>query len=208
MKILLLLLILSFPILLIHSQNVDIELLRDINLNRNKDLDQTFRFITNTTTPMAMGTPVVMYGIGLIEKDKSLKDNALYIGASVMTSTAIGTLMKYSIKRERPFVTYPDIEKVTEGGSPSFPSGHTSDAFSLATSLSLSYPKWYIIAPSFTWAGAVGYSRMDLGVHYPSDVLMGAILGAGSAFLCYKANQWLNGTKKHPVTPPKALNGY
>ncbi|HEU4788615.1 MAG TPA: phosphatase PAP2 family protein, partial [Flavobacterium sp.] len=50
----------------------------------------------------------------------------------------------------------------------------------------------YVIAPSFLWAGAVGYSRMYLGVHYPTDVLAGAIVGSGSAFLCYKLNKWIN----------------
>lgn len=89
--------------------------------------------------------------------------------------------MKYGFNRKRPFVTYPDlITKKSEAGSPSFPSGHTSQAFATATSLSLAYPKWYVIAPSLLWAGAVGYSRMELGVHYPSDVLVGALIGIGS----------------------------
>lgn len=76
------------------------------------------------------------------------------------------------------------------------PSGHTSTAFATATSLSLAYPKWYVVAPSFVWAGAIGYSRMHLGVHYPSDVLAGAIVGSGSAYLTYKANQWINKKRK------------
>lgn len=69
--------------------------------------------------------------------------------------------------------------------------------FALATSLSLSYPKWYIIVPSYAWAGSVGYSRMDLGVHYPSDVLAGAVIGAGSAWLTYYINKKLI-IKSHP----------
>jgi len=197
----LLVLLLLIPVISGFSQNWDINLLRDINLNRNKNLDNTFRFITNSASPVSIGIPIILYSVGLIEKDKTMKDKALYIGVSVASSMAVASIMKYSVNRTRPFVTYPDLEKVTSGGSPSFPSGHTSDAFSLATSLSLAYPKWYIIAPSFVWAGACGYSRMDLGVHYPSDVLMGAIIRAGSAYLCYKGNQWLNKKRKHDRVP-------
>lgn len=70
------------------------------------------------------------------------------------------------------------------------PSGHTSLAFATATSLTLKYPKWYVAAPSYFWACSVGYSRMNLGVHYPSDIVAGALLGAGSAYLTYLVNDF------------------
>jgi membrane-associated phospholipid phosphatase len=170
--------------------------LKDINLNRNKHLDGTFRTITNSAAPLAFGVPVLLFGISLIKKDSFTRQRSFYIGASVLTSIMISNIVKYSVNRPRPFVTYPFIEKLSSGGSPSFPSGHTSDAFALATSISIAYPKWYVIIPSFAWAGAVGYSRMDLGVHYPSDVLMSAIIASGSAYLCYKGQQWLYKKRK------------
>ena len=74
----------------------------------------------------------------------------------------------------------------------SFPSGHTATAFALATSLSITYPKWYVIAPSALWACSVGVSRMNEGVHYPSDVLAGAVIGAGCAVVNVYVNRWLN----------------
>lgn len=180
-----------------YSENADINLLEEINLNRNKSLDPAFTFITNSAAPVSFASPIFIFSVGLIKNDSSLKNKGLYIGETVLVASVISTALKYSINRDRPFVTYPFIEKVTSGGSPSFPSGHTSTAFATATSLSIVFPKWYVIAPSFVWAGAVGYSRMHLGVHYPSDVLMGAIVGSGSAFLTYKLNQWINQKRVH-----------
>ncbi len=173
------------------SQNIDIDLLKEINLKRNKSLDPSFRFITNSASPISIGAPVIIYSIGLVKKDSTLKSLGIFIGETFLVSTFLSTALKFTVKRERPFVTYPFIEKATVGGSPSFPSGHTSIAFATATSLSIAFPKWYVIAPSFVWASAVGYSRMDLGVHYPSDVLVGAIIGSGSAWLSYRLNKWL-----------------
>ena len=185
------------------AQNADIRILRDINLNRNTQLDGFFRGVTDTTVPVAFGVPIVALGVGLIKKDATTQRKAVVIGAALVVSSGITYVMKEAINRPRPFVTYPDIQKLTDGGSPSFPSGHTSLAFATATSLSLEYPKWYVIAPSYLWAGTVGYSRMHLGVHYPSDVLAGAVVGAGSAFLCHKLNQRLLLRQKKRARAPR-----
>ncbi|WP_281322017.1 phosphatase PAP2 family protein [Flavobacterium aestivum] len=175
-----------------NAQNSDIDLLKKINLNRNTNLESTMIGITNSALPVSIGTPVIIYTVGLIEKDSVTKKKAIFIGESLAASAFISFALKKITKRERPYVTYPEIDNVTEESSYSFPSAHTSSAFATATSLSMAYPKWYVIAPSFLWAGAVGYSRMYLGVHYPTDVLAGAIVGSGSAFLCYKLNKWIN----------------
>ena len=175
-----------------NAQNFDINTLRDINLKRDKSIDPVFKLVTNSTTPVSIATPVLLYAVGYFNKDVDLKKKGLYIGESFLVNAFVTTALKYPIKRDRPFVTYPEIDNEVEAGSSSFPSGHTSEAFSTATSLSITFPKWYVIAPSFVWAGAVGYSRMDLGVHYPTDVIVGAIVGSGSAYLCYKLNHWIN----------------
>lgn len=182
--------ILLFGILMIsmlygRAQNEDIQLLRDINLHRDRGLDGSFKFITNSSGIISATTPVALISTGLITKDKELLHKGLYVGATWLTSAILANGIKVIVRRDRPFVTYPEIEKLASGGSYSFPSGHSSEAFSIATSLSISFPKWYVVAPAYLWAGLVGYSRMDLGVHYPTDVLAGAVLGAGSAYLCH-----------------------
>ena len=186
------LLILLFCFSISNAQNSDIDLLKKINLNRNTNFESTMIGITNSAMPVSVGTPIIIYAVGLIEKDSTTKKKAIFIGESLAASVFISLALKSITKRDRPYETYPEIENVTVESSSSFPSAHTSSAFSTATSLSMAYPKWYVIAPSFLWAGAVGYSRMYLGVHYPTDVLAGAIVGSGSAYLCYKLNKWIN----------------
>lgn len=173
------------------SQNINIEILRKINLERNPSLDAGFRKLTNSITYTDIGTPVILFTVAAIKHDSVAKRKAVYIGSSLLLSAAISGIIKKAVKEPRPFVTYPEIQKLTKAGSESFPSGHTTDAFSLATSLTLAYPKWYVAVPAYTYASAIGYSRMHLGVHYPGDVLVGALIGSGTAFLTHKINYWL-----------------
>ena len=60
----------------------------------------------------------------------------------------------------------------------SLPSGHTAAAFVMATSIWAIYPQWLLLV--YSWAIAIGLSRIALGVHYPLDIVAGAVLGAGS----------------------------
>jgi len=181
----------------VPAQNADIEMLKSIN--SNTATVGFSKFISNTTTGVAIGVPVIMGAVALIEKDDDLLKNAIYVGVSIGVDGVLTYGLKEIVHRPRPYVTYPDIIAYETETSLSFPSGHTSLAFATATALSLKYPKWYVIVPGYFWACSVGYSRMNLGVHYPSDVLAGAILGAGSAYVTYQINNWFwkkEGNKK------------
>lgn len=183
--------LLLFPLNL-QSQNLDIRLLRSINSSGTLQTDGFFRFASNAEFAIGFAVPAGVVFAGLIKKNnETLKSGIVIIGAEA-AALIVTEALKYSVDRTRPFVTYPDITRKISVNDPSFPSGHTSNSFSLATSLSLEYPKWYIIIPSFSWAGTVSYSRMALGVHYPSDVLAGALIGIGSGFLTHIINKKLN----------------
>ncbi len=181
----------------LNAQNTDIELLRTIH-NSSSGLRTYSEFMSGTTKIVSVSVPVVMATAAFIQKDDDLLKDAIYVGASMGVNTVITYALKYSVNRERPYLTYPDLNVPASlyESSASFPSGHTSLAFSTATALSIKHPKWYVIAPAYLWAGSVGYSRMHLGVHYPSDVLAGALLGAGSAWITYKANEWFWRTRE------------
>jgi membrane-associated phospholipid phosphatase len=190
----------TFSILstIISAQNADINLLRSINSN-TATIGYS-KFISNTTTYVSFGVPVIMGAVALLDKDDDLLKNAIYIGVSIGVGGVLTQVIKYSVNRPRPITLNDPTITAYEGERDlSFPSGHVSLAFSTATALCLKYPKWYVIVPSSLWACSVGYSRMNLGVHYPSDVVAGAILGAGSAWVTYKINDWFwkkEGNKK------------
>jgi len=190
----------------VSAQNADITLLRTINGTTSNTLRNYSTFISNSTTIVAAGTPLVMGVVALIEKDDALLKNAIYVGVSIGVDGVLTYGLKRVVARPRPYITYPDIQNSSAETSNSFPSGHTSLAFATATALTIKYPKWYVIAPSYFWACSVGYSRMNLGVHYPSDVLAGALLGAGSAYVTYKVNDWF--WKKKENKKLIGLNAY
>lgn len=175
----------------VSAQNFDIDILKDINQNRNTSLDKPLYNFDKTVYPLSFATAIGTYGIGVLKHDKKTKRKGFDMAASLVVSMGTTYVLKKQIARERPYITYPFIQNYYLENDSSMPSGHTTAAFSWATSLSLAYPKWYVIAPAFLYAGAVGYSRLHLGVHYPSDVLLGAAIGSGSAWITYKANKWI-----------------
>lgn len=193
MKRILLLIITALFIYECNAQNWDINTLKKINGIDNSFVKGYSKVISRSEPYLAVGIPLLLGSYALMEKDRGLLDNAIYIGTSVAEAVILTSGIKYAIDRERPFDRYPDlIEKRVSVSSASFPSGHTATAFSLATSLSIRYPKWYVIAPGYLWACSVGFARMNEGVHYPSDVIAGAAIGSGCAVVNVYINKWLN----------------
>jgi len=166
--------------------NFDAEILRAIHTNRNISLDRTMLGVSNSLYVVLPAIPIGLFVSGVVNNDKDLIGNSIQIGSSGAISAITVYGLKQIIRRDRPFVTHDFIENIGKENGFSMPSGHTAVAFSLATAMSLQYPKWYIIIPSYLWASAVGYSRMHLGVHYLTDVIIGAIVGAGVSYITFQ----------------------
>ncbi len=120
-------------------------------------------------------------------------DAGVRMAASQLATMGVVFTLKRLIRRARPYSTIPDVVRRRDGysGPPdgldpfSFPSGHSAVAFSIATSASLSYPEWYVIVPTMTWASATALARVWRGVHYPSDILVGAVIGTSMGILVH-----------------------
>ncbi|PKV76049.1 phosphatase PAP2 family protein [Pontibacter ramchanderi] len=162
---------------------LDLSTLQLLNGNRATDLD--FLLLTLTISAYGLGAcvPLYLYLVGHFKKVVSLKLKAYqYVFAMGLNILFIG-LLKYTVDRPRPFVTHDTIEQIAEASSPSFPSGHTAYAFTAAIMLVLMFRHPLLRGLLLTWALLVAYSRLALGVHYPSDVLGSMLLGSAAAFL-------------------------
>jgi membrane-associated phospholipid phosphatase len=185
------------------SQNTDIDILKGINESGSGFKNSYAGAVTGSVTAISIAVPAGIAIAGFITSDKRLKKDALYISAAFLVNTGITQLTKHAVNRRRPFADYAFIKRrVDEDLWLSFPSGHTSSAFCTATSLSLRYRKWYVIIPIYLYAASVGWGRMYQGVHYPSDVLAGALVGAGSAWLGWKAQKWISAKKERKKNRP------
>lgn len=178
-----------------YSQNIDINILKAINPQQ----PDAFVFTTASSSIDWVAGSVTFgtLAYGIISGDKIIRNNGYEL--LMVAAINIGTteLLKIAFNRTRPADEYPNevfVKSPSKGKS--FPSGHTSQAFAMATTLMLQYKKWYVTLPAYLWAGTVGYSRMYLGKHYPSDVLAGALVGAGSSYLSHFISNKLFRNKK------------
>jgi undecaprenyl-diphosphatase len=108
-----------------------------------------------------------------------LGDRLLFATALAFSAErAIYWVLKNTLRRKRPAQALPGFEStIIASDEFSFPSGHTSAAFLFATLLCLHFGPLLLF--TYAWAMAVGMSRVYLGVHFPTDTLVGAALGTG-----------------------------
>lgn len=168
-----------------NTEPFEVGIFRAVYGIENPAFTVPMQVVNESAYPAYYGASPVLWG-GTLVLGEDL-DPALRLTVTQAVTVGVTAALKRAINRPRPYaaLTGVDARDRHHTGDDifdpySFPSGHTSSAFAIASSLSLSYPEWYVIVPSAAWASAMGLTRMWHGVHYPSDVLVGAAIGVAS----------------------------
>lgn len=173
---------------ILQSENFDQTLFRKLNGHRTGFLDLTVP-ISEKPVPFALLiTPLSLYVSSRFTDNYYDENSAALLGTSNALTVAATLLTKETVRRKRPMLSmdniYFDKDFFKRNDRFSFPSGHASISFSIATSLTLRYPdNPYLITGLYLRALVVSFGRIYIGAHYPADVLVGALIGTGSAFL-------------------------
>jgi membrane-associated phospholipid phosphatase len=141
-------------------------------------------FASNVTGAETIAIPTALYVLGLGRRDSYMQKTALFAGEAVADSEVLRMVMNSVTARWRPsdvarqgnYAATFFRDKVDIGSS--FPSGHTIAAFSVATVIARRYRhhRWVPWA-AYGLAGTIGFSRISLRAHFPSDVFLGTVLG-------------------------------
>lgn len=131
----------------------------------------------------------------LFSRRKYLKNTAMIMLSSIAVTGFAYETIKFAIKRPRPFLALENVRLVVGAYQGySFPSGHAAIIFCIATVMAMRYPN--LKYPALAMAVIVSLSRVYLGLHYPSDVIAGGILGVSIAYFVAASGNVLETGKK------------
>lgn len=172
------------------SLSCDAAIVYSLTNLRNPTLVNTSQFISNSLVPISIALPSAHLIYGYASSDRKAVLNGFLIGTSELLQFSVMTGIKSIVQRERPFIAHKDciIPNDTESFW-SFPSGHSGGSACLATILSLRYNHWAVTTTAITYSLYTMFARMHLGVHYPTDVAAGALVGVGSGILIHSLSQ-------------------
>jgi len=190
--------------------NFDVRLFRKINNSRSPLKTKVLNTLDNSMLPVALMLPPSLFIYSRVKKNTYDENSAYLLFSSEFTNFAVTFGIKTFFKRARPLNA---LSNVHSKGMPildvySFPSGHTSTTFAMATLFALRYTKYpQVYAPMYVWGVVIAYARPYFGMHYPSDLFAGALIGSGSSILIYSLRKELFKFKNQVLGEDKADEG-
>ncbi|SYZ74220.1 Phosphoesterase PA-phosphatase related protein (modular protein) [Candidatus Zixiibacteriota bacterium] len=158
--------------------------------NRNHTTDDIGKFYEPFGRQYPFGLSGAFYVIGLIAKNKNAQRTGLDgFAASLIASEIITPALKITLGRSRPWQNRGLYHYHPFSGDDSFPSGHTTRAFMLATVISEHYPRTWVKILAYSTATMVACSRMNYDMHFFSDVTAGALIGTFVARAVVRLNE-------------------
>ena len=160
-----------------------------VQAHRSAGLDRFSRAFEHLGADYSFVVLAGFEGYHFLEDDR--RSQAVFVdglAASLIASGFIAPILKYSVGRERPSDTGNPYRFRPFTNHNSFPSGHTTQAFAIATVLAAHYPAWWVEVLAYGSAGLVGYCRVEQNSHWTSDVVAGALIGWSVARSVVKHN--------------------
>ena len=154
---------------------------------RGQFLDEIMPLITHLGDG---GIIWIVLGVGMLLFAKTRRMGLLILLSLGIEALCCNVILKPLVDRARPFSVLP-IEQmlIALPSDPSFPSGHTGAAFAVVAALYFNGNKYWL--PIGILAILISFSRMYLYVHYPSDVLVGVLLGIMAGYVSKRiVNLW------------------
>ncbi len=155
----------------------EIEILKYINAHKIVEADTILIFLSASAYLISAALMFAVAVYGFVRMQQDFVRLFVFVFCSLAISTTTVCILKYGIGRVRPYVEDDTIVLLTTASSPSFPSGHTTTTmviyFALANYTNI--PRKYRLLV-LLWAVLVAYSRLALGAHYPSDVIIGILI--------------------------------
>jgi undecaprenyl-diphosphatase len=163
--------------------NVDTTLLHALNgffFHHDAVEDSVVAYV-NAAELLFLGALLVTFSLVPGARRRGARRAVVAAGLSAGLALGLAQLISHAVDRPRPFVADPSgVHLFTaHTADPGFPSDHATAAFAIAVAILLRDRRWGAVALVFACVLAVG--RVAMGVHYPSDVLGGAALGAACA---------------------------
>ena len=157
----------------------------------------------------AFGALAAFDAWGELVGDVRAKNTAMDgIAASIIAGGLITPALKIVVGRERPSTTSAAFRFKPFSTNSSFPSGHATEAFAVATAIAENYPAWWVQGLAYGTAGLVGYARIEQNAHFASDVVAGSLVGWSVARGVVHRNDGPPGARKLTWTPYANAKGF